>query len=275
RNPHRRDLHHLRLMLRALCVSAVVLTFSFSLHAAERGMALIPAGEFLRGRSHDLPDDKLKWFPTVLKDDRPVRRIFVDAFYLDDREVTNQEFAAFVKATRHRPPPHWAKGQVPAGKEKFPVVNVSWADATAFARWAGKRLPTEAEWERACRGQAEGKKYPWGDRAPTREDARFNRVDGPAEVGRFKPNDFGLSDMAGSAWEWCSDWYEKDYYQSAPDRNPKGPEKGLYRVLRGGSWADVTKYLTCAYRSWARAAERSPTVGFRCAKSFPRPAPSR
>lgn len=233
-------------------------------------MVLIPAGEFLRGRSHPLPDDDLKWFPTVMKDDRPVRRIFIDAFYLDKHEVTNEQYAAFVKATKQRPPHHWPKGQIPKRQEKFSVVNVSWAESTRYARWAGKRLPTEAEWERACRGLAEGKKYPWGDRAPTKDDARFNRVDGPDQVCRFKPNEFGLFDMAGSAWEWCSDWYEKDYYQSAPDRNPAGPPKGLYRVLRGGSWADVPKYLTCAYRSWARAAERSPNIGFRCAKTVQR-----
>jgi formylglycine-generating enzyme required for sulfatase activity len=258
------------------CLFSLALPANCSaLIAAESGMVFIPAGEFLRGRSHALPDDKLKWFPTLLKDDQPVRRIFVDAFYLDEHEVTNEQYAVFVKATRHRAPPHWPKGQVPPEKGKFPVVNVGWDDATSFARWAGKRLPTEAEWERACRGLAEGKKYPWGDRAPTRDDARFNRTDGPAEVCKFKPNDFGLYDMAGSAWEWCSDWYEKDYYQAAPDRNPIGPEKGLYRVLRGGSWADVTKYLTCAYRSWARPAERSPNIGFRCAKGFAQAAGSR
>ncbi len=260
----------------AACVFWLALRVScFPLDAAEPGMVFIPAGDFLRGRSHALPDDHLKWFPTLLKDDRPVRRILVDAFYLDEHEVTNEQYAVFVKATGHRAPSHWTKGQLPQGKEKFPVVNVSWDDATHFARWAGKRLPTEAEWERACRGLAEGKKYSWGDRAPTKDDARFNRVDGPAEVCRFKPNDFGLCDMAGNAWEWCADWYEKDYYQTASDRNPRGPEKGLYRVLRGGSWADVAKYLTCAYRGWARAAERSPNIGFRCARNLPRTAASR
>lgn len=238
--------------------------------AAEPGMVFIPAGEFLRGRSHALPDDDLKWWPTLMKDDRPVRPIVVDAFYLDSHEVTNEQYAAFVNATRRRTPPHWPKGQMPAGKEKIPVANVSWDDAAAYARWAGKRLPSEAEWERACRGLVEGQKYIWGDRNPTSKDARFNVLDGPGEVCQFKPNYFGLHDMAGNVWEWCADWYEKDYYERAPAKNPPGPGEGLYRVLRGGSWADVPKYLTCAYRSWARAAERSPNIGFRCAKSFGR-----
>ena len=233
-------------------------------------MVFIPAGEFLRGRSHPLPDDPLKWFPTLLKDDRPARRVWVDAFYLDQHEVTNEEYARFVQATKHRAPYNWPQGRIPEGQQKFPVVDVSWEDAAAYARWAGKRLPTEAEWERACRGLAEGSIYPWGDRAPTKEDARYSRVDGPGDVCRFPPSYFGLCDMAGNVWEWCADWYDREYYQRAPDRNPRGPEKGMYRVLRGGSWADVPKYLTCAYRSWARPAERSPNIGFRCAKSFSR-----
>ena len=231
-------------------------------------MVFVPGGEFLRGRSHALPDDNLKWFPTLIKDDRPVRPVTVDPFYLDEHEVTNEQYAAFVQATKHRAPYNWPKGQVPEGKGKLPVVDVSWDDAVAYAQWAGKRLLTEAEWERACRGLNVGKKYPWGDREPGKNDARFNTLDGPGEVCKFKANYFGLYDMAGNVWEWCADWYEKDYYQRAAFRNPRGPETGMYRVLRGGSWADVPKYLTCAYRSWARPAERSPNIGFRCAKSF-------
>ena len=209
-------------------------------------MVFVPAGEFLRGRSHPLPDDGLKWFPTLLKDDQPASRIYVDAFYLDEHEVTNEQYGAFLQAAKRRAPPHWPRGALPDGKQKLPVVNVSWDDATAYARWAGKRLPTEAEWERACRGLSEGARYPWGDANVTRNDARYNVIDGPGDVCKFKPNYFGLCDMAGNAWEWCSDWYEKDYYQGAPQRNPRGPAQGLYRVIRGGSWADLTKYLTCA-----------------------------
>ncbi len=248
--------------------SATIALAGLAAQAAEPGMVFVPGGKFLRGRSHSLPDDDLKWYPTLLKDDRPVRAISVDAFYLDQHEVTNEQYADFVKATKHRTPPHWHKGQVPAGKEKLPVVNVSWDDAAAYSGWAGKRLPTEAEWERACRGLAEGTKYPWGDAAPTRDVARFNVLSGPDDVCKFRPNYFGLCDMSGNAWEWCSDWYEKDYYKAAPEWNPAGPAQGLYRVIRGGSWADLPKYLTCAYRSWARPAERSPNIGFRCAKSF-------
>lgn len=236
--------------------------------AVQPGMVLIPAGEFQRGRSHSLPDDALKRFPTLLKDDRPVRKLFLDVFYLDAREVTNAQYLTFVRATMHPPPFHWSKGQPPKGKEQTPVVNVTWADADAYCRWSRKRLPTEAEWERACRGLVENQKYPWGDEPPTHEVAHFDSLDGPCEVGRFKPNYFGLYDMAGNVWEWCHDWYEKDFYQTAADRNPTGPARGLYRVLRGGSWADEPKFLTCAHRSWARPAERSPNVGFRCAKSL-------
>jgi formylglycine-generating enzyme required for sulfatase activity len=231
-------------------------------------MVFVPGGEFLRGRSHSLPDDAAKWFPTLLKDDRPVRSIFVSAFFLDAQEVTNRQYLEFVRSTKHPAPYHWPKGEVPEEKKEFPVVNVSWTDADAYCRWAGKRLPTEAEWERACRGLADRGKYPWGDELPTRETACFDSLDGPCAVGRFKPNYFGIYDMAGNVWEWCADWYEKDYYQSAPEENPAGPSKGLYRALRGGSWADEPKFLTCANRSWGRPGERSPNIGFRCAKGI-------
>ena len=229
-------------------------------------MVRIPGGEYTRGRSHALPDDGLKWYPTVMKDDRPARSIRVDEFWLDEHEVSNEEYKAFVKQTGHRAPHHWPKGTMPAEIAKVSVVNVSWEDAAAFAKWAGKRLPTEAEWERACRGDAEGKKYPWGDEKPTAQSARFNTVSGPVAGCGFAKNDYGLCDMAGNVWEWVADWYEKDYYAAAAAANPRGPESGMYRVLRGGSWADEAKYLTCAHRNWARPKERSPNIGFRCAK---------
>lgn len=231
-------------------------------------MVFIPGGEFARGRTHKLPDDGLQWWPELLSDDRPVKKIAVDPFYLDTHEVTNEQYAAFVKAKKHRAPYNWSKGEVPAKKEKLPVAAVDWNDAVAYCAWAGKRLPTEAEWERAARGIAEGEKYPWGARGPTKKDACYDTLAGPCETGKFPPNYFGLFDMAGNVWEWTADWYEREYYARAPDKNPRGTETGQYRVIRGGSWADVAKYLTSAYRSWARPLERSPNIGIRCAKSF-------
>lgn len=247
-------------------VCIVSLFGALLLCAAEPGMVLVPGGEFARGRTHALPDDGLKWYPDVMKDDRPIRTIRVDPFFMDEHEVTNDEYAAFVRATGHPAPYNWPAKNVPEGKGAYPVVDVSWEDAAAYAKWAGKRLPTEAEWERACRGTAAGAMYPWGDSNPAKTDARFNSVEGPAPVGKCKANTFGLYDMAGNVWEWCSDWYAKDYYAEAPASNPPGPSQGRYRVLRGGSWADEAKYLTCANRSWARPAERSPNIGFRCVK---------
>ena len=240
-----------------------------ALLAAEPGMVFIPGGEFSRGRTFKWTDAEVKWYPTAHQDDLPVRLISVDAFYLAESEVTNERYSAYTKATGHRTPYHWKRGQMPAGKEKFPVVNVSWDDATAFCAWEGKRLPSEAEWERAARGVADGRMYPWGDRAPTPADARYNS-EGPVAVCTTKKNYFGLCDMIGNVWEWSSDWYDRTYYESAPASNPPGPSKGLYRVLRGGSWFDQPPlFLTNAYRSWARPAERSATIGFRCAEDFP------
>lgn len=245
--------------------------------AAEPGMVFIPGGEFSRGRTYDWPDTQLKWYPNPLKDDLPVRSISDDPFYMDEAEVTNERYNAFVKATGHRAPYDWKHGALAEGQQKYPVVNVSWDDAAAFCAWdGGKRLPTEAEWEHACRGPAEGQMYPWGSRDPTDKDAHFGKLDGPTAVCSKSRNYFGLCDIIGNVWEWAADWYDRDYYEKAPDRNPPGPSEGLYRVLRGGSWYDHPPlFLTCSYRSWARQNERSPTIGFRCVRSFGAPQRSR
>jgi formylglycine-generating enzyme required for sulfatase activity len=234
-------------------------------------MAFIPGGEFTRGRTHEWKDYDVEYYPRANQDDSPARRIYIDPFYLDLAEVANERYAAFIKATHHRAPYHWVDKQIPKGKEKLPVVNVSWDDAVAYCAWEGKRLPTEAEWERAARGLAEGSMFPWGNRDATSKDAHYGSAAGPTEVCTKERNYFGLCDMIGNVWEWCSDHYGRTYYAEAPGRNPTGPETGLYRVLRGGSWFDTPPlFLTVSYRSWARQAERSPTIGFRCAKSFRR-----
>ena len=254
----------MRLCLASFCFQLSILTVL----AGEAGMISIPGGSFLRGRSQALPDDGVKWFPTLLKDDRPVRRIVIDPFYMDKHEVTNRQFGEFISATGRPAPYYWSDGKPPEGRQSHPVVNINWEEAAAYCEWAGRRLPTEAEWERASRGLREGATYPWGEDEPNKQLARFDGIDGAGTVCQFRKNDFGLCDMAGNVWEWCADWYEKDYYPQAPEKNPPGPPQGTYRVLRGGSWADAAKYLTCAHRSFARPDERSPNIGFRCAKSL-------
>ena len=164
-------------------------------------------------------------------------------------------------------PYYWPEGRPPAGREDEPVANVTWQEADAFCRWRGGRLPSEAEWEKACRGGAESQKFPWGDAEVDRDRAHYDSVTGPTGVCGYPANGYGLCDMAGNVWEWTADFYAKHYYSEAPDHGPTGPPEGPYRVLRGGSWADVPKFLTCAHRSFARPQERSPNVGFRCAKS--------
>ncbi len=238
---------------------------------SEEGMRPIPGGEFLRGRTHKLPgaelEDGLKFFPAALRDARPLRHVFLDPFHLDQHEVTNRQYAAFLSATGRGAPHYWPDGSVAPSQENHPVVNVTWEEAVAYCAWSGKRLPTEAEWERACRGGVESSDYSWGDHEPSKEDARFEVLDGPGAVCQFQRNGFDLCDMAGNVWEWTQDWYSRDYYGRAPEKNPTGPSNGAYRVMRGGSWADAAKYLSCGHRSFARPRERSPNIGFRCARS--------
>jgi formylglycine-generating enzyme required for sulfatase activity len=236
------------------------LLFCALAYAAE-DMAPIPAGEFTMGRTKLTPDDKTTMRPQVLLDDRPPHKVYLDAYFIDTHEVTNAQYAQFVKATGRKPPYHWT---APVD-DKLPVFNVDWADASAYCAWAGKRLPTEAEWERAARGGLEGADYPWGDKFDAKL-ALHNAAE-PRPVGQFPPNGFGLYDMAGGVSEWCSDWFERLYYEKSEPRNPKGPPKGEYKIIRGGAWSDSPKRITVFFRNWVRPNQRTPNVGFRCARS--------
>ena len=236
-----------------------------SLHAADT-MVTIPAGEFTMGRTRETPDDKTNMRPMILRDDRPARKVFVDAFQIDRHEVTHADYAAFVKATKRRMPYHWLGGAVPSNAERLPVYNVSWEDANAYCTWAGKRLPTEAEWEKAARGGLEGQDFPTGDKI-TPADARFNVPEGPVAIGSFKPNAFGLYDMAGNIAEYVSDWFDRTYYETGPAKNPTGPESGKYKMVRGGAWSDGPRRLTVFFRNWVRPNQTTPNIGFRCASS--------
>ena len=162
-------------------------------------------------------------------------------------------------------------------KDNQPVVWVSWEDAKAYADWAGERLPTEAEWEYAARGGLKSKKFVWGDEwpPPTKREGNFNDFfsgydDGyayTAPVGKFTPNGYGLYDMAGNVWEWCSDWYDINYYTKSPKHNPTGPNSGEFRVMRGGGWYfSNTRDLCVAKRTYDAPFLTSVGVGFRCVK---------
>ena len=233
-------------------------------------MVLIPAGEFTMGRTKETADDKTTMRPIVLLDDRPAHKVTLDPFWLDTTEVTQEDYAKFVAATKHKPPYHWQRGQVPKGEERFPAYSVDWGDASAYCAWVGKRLPTEAEWERAARGGKEALSYPAADKLDAKS-ARYGTESGPGPVGQFAPNGFGLFDMAGGVSEWVSDWFEREYYKSSPAANPKGPDAGVYKVIRGGAWSDPAPRCTVFFRNWVRPNQKTPNLGFRCARSIADP----
>lgn len=267
-------------MLRSAVVPALLAAAAMQTAGADRGsepaatdtpdgMVLIPAGEFTMGRTFSTSDDETGMRPLILRDDRPPHSVRLDGFWMDSTEVTHSAYARFVSETGRGAPYHWLGGVMPRELADHPAYNVDWADASAFCAWRGKRLPTEAEWERAARGGAEGENYPWGKEKPDRQRARYSTPEGPATVRRYPANPFGLHDMGGSVAEWCQDWFEREYYASSPTENPQGPAAGMYKIVRGGSWADGPNRITVFFRNWARPNQRTPNLGFRCVKDMP------
>lgn len=248
-------------------------------------MAQIPAGEFWMGRTYNWLLDELDMHLRPRLDDQPVHLVSLDSYWIDRYEVTNEQYARFAEAKGRRKPFHWIGGKIPSGQEKLPVYNVTWDDAVSYCQSVGKRLPTEAEWERAARGGVEKAMFTWGAELgpggrrgggeesgsgaePAVKRARYGYPNGPTAVGSYAPNGFGLYDVTGNVWEWVSDWYSQYYYSVSPEKNPQGPETGLYRVIRGGGWPDVDeRILALHYRNFTNHDLPSNTVGFRCAKS--------
>ncbi|MBM4299583.1 MAG: formylglycine-generating enzyme family protein, partial [Deltaproteobacteria bacterium] len=217
---------------------------------------LIPGGAFIMGNDEDSPRQE----------------VFVGAFYLDKYEVTVARYAAFLKATGNvGVPEEWATVNLERDGE-LPVVSVDWQDASNFCQWAGRRLPTEAEWEKAARGGDE-RKFPWGNDTPSDERARFlksyqNPVykDGVAPVGSHPKgvSPYGVHDLAGNVWEWVADWFGESF-SPGESRNPLGPKSGKSKVLRGGGWYDPPERVTAIRRMHAPPGHRDDSVGFRCA----------
>ena len=251
-------------------------------------MVLIPSGSFKMG---DSKNELEEW----MADTKPVRTVALDEFYMDVHEVTVGQFMQFVDRSGYKWEDKWANWNHVvkySPGEDYPMTGIDWNDATAYAEWAGKRLPTEAEWEYAARGLIGQRQYSWGNEKPDGSQCNFADKNADealrslnpeytwadmtvddgykytAPVGSFKPNGYGLHDMAGNVWEWCQDWYSEDYYSSLAVDNPQGPAEDsttrMSRVLRGGSWFNVSYYLRVSYRHDHPPNNGTTTYGFRC-----------
>lgn len=260
-------------------------------------MVPVPAGEFIMGSSDAQVEKMAKLNPKMrelMKHEQPQHSVFLSSFYIDQYEVTNAQFLKFVETTGYVtdaekegwgfvweggadwPQVQGANWRAPLGPESsiegkldHPVVQVSYNDALAYSRWADKRLPTEAEWEKASRG-TDARIYPWGNRWNPNNLNGFDK--GPhttTPVGSYPDgvSPYGAYDMVGNVWEWVYDWYHHAYYQWSPYRNPKGPSTGTHRVLRGGCWLNIRYSTRCAHRdNYVTTPNfRVHLGGFRCA----------
>ena len=241
-------------------------------------MVLIPAGWFLMGS--DKKADRLAYLPEL-----PQRKVHLDAYEIDKFEVTTVQFLKFVLAMHRSPLIDWRYdgGNFQETMANHPVMHVSWPDAEAYCAWAGKRLPTEAEWEKAARGE-DGRIYPWGNQPAGLSRANFGRGglsgpvrDRPERLILYPPiisvykyenavSPYGVFQLAGNVAEWVADWYDKDYYKIAPEKNPRGPEKGTQRAFRGGGWIDSTPSVRAAQRNGTDPNTKMNWMGFRCAR---------
>ncbi|MEK6633292.1 MAG: SUMF1/EgtB/PvdO family nonheme iron enzyme [Nitrospirota bacterium] len=263
------------MLMGIVLVAAPVVTVAEGLEKEVKGkdgapMVLIPEGPFPMGVPHGDRDGG--------RDEYPRHDVFVNNFYIDKFELTNSRYLEFVKATNHRIPQNpknatrnlWQGDTITESLADRPVVNVDWADAQAYCQWAGKRLPTEAEWEKAAKGTAD-RRFPWGNVEPTNKHLNFNQQwigektlmpVGSYELGK---SPFGVYDMAGNVWEWVNDWYDAKYYEKSPAKNPTGPETGTKRVLRGSGWQNETPTVRIFTRVDSDPTIRNESTGFRCA----------
>ena len=226
-------------------------------------MINIEAGPFIRGSREG----------QGRSDEYPRQKIYLNAFAIDKYEVTNARYLKYVEETQHKPPFNvYGDGPLKTVKNigELPVVQVTWHDAVDYCFWAGKRLPTEAEWEKAARG-TDGRLYPWGNEPDNGTLANYDRewqnTDTLMDVSSLPEgrSPYGIFHLAGNVREWVQDWYDPEYYQKSPLRNPKGPDTGILKVIRGGSWHSFLADLRTASRGKGGFALKTHGVGFRCA----------
>ena len=237
---------------------------AFSAPTAPGGMVYIPEGYFQMGTSSGKSEDT-----------KPMHFVHTSAFFIDKYEVSNAEYFKFMMATKRHKPLYWDDKRF--NKSEFPVVGVSWYDAMAYAKWKGRRLPTEAEWEKAARGN-DGRLYPWGKKWAKGFFFFFVNIYGmddkyshtaPVDYYQSGASPFGIFNMSGNVWEWCLDWYEPDYYGHSPEINPMGPAASKMKVLRGGSWANTIDGAQVVLRARNSPRVKNSIYGFRTVLPVP------
>ncbi|GJL78003.1 MAG: hypothetical protein NPINA01_09920 [Nitrospinaceae bacterium] len=234
-------------------------------------MALIEGGIYEMGSRRSLqelnPGDLLHHDRHALGPENPAHRVHVDAFFMDIYEVSNADYQEYVKATGAKQPAYVDDPNFNGPTQ--PVVGVSWKEAVNYCEWKGKRLPTEAEWEKASRGKRRVI-YPWGNELPDKTKVNFNQeVKKTVPVGSYESgkSDYGIYDLSGNVAEWTHDWHLAEYYLFSPKENPQGHEKGQYKVIRGGNWRNNPHDVNMVYRNATLPTVRNKTVGFRCVKN--------
>jgi formylglycine-generating enzyme required for sulfatase activity len=268
--------------LGAIFIAALLIILPMMLSACSRppeGMVAVPAGEFIMGTDEQDPQEKAMEYGIMkpwFNDEHPAHRVNLPLYFIDTYEVTKADYLKFAQATGRRPPMDWQNGQYPPGKERHPIEEVAWEDANAYCLWAGKRLPTEAEWEKAARGP-DGLKYPWGNEFDENRANVNNQVGNTTEVGHYENgrSPYGAYDMIGNVWEWTADWY-----QPYPGNTYHSDKFGMQlKVLRGNSFAGLghfppriydevkAHYSHAGYRLFLGPNGTVNDGGFRCVKS--------
>ena len=230
-------------------------------------MVYVPAGEFLMGSDSTIDSQ-------AYADELPQHKVYLDAFWIDQTEVTNAQYAFCMKGGQCTLPAKTLSNTRSSYYENnqyanYPVIYVDWNQALDYCVWAGGRLPSEAEWEKAARG-IDGRIYPWGGATPEQSLLNYNQNKGDTTAVGSYPNGaslYGALDMAGNVWEWVNDWYSNSYYQNSPVKNPIGPDSGTSRVLRGGSWDRDARHVRSASRYGNYPNYWYNYLGFRCVSS--------